>query len=194
MASIEGRADPERADAPPGFFPFLAGDRLYLREVRPADANETYYRWMNDPEVTRYLESRFYPNPVEGLREYVAARLGDRNNVFLAIVLKQGHRHIGNIKLGPIDWIHRTGDVGIVVGEKDCWGHGLATEAIRVLAHYASTTLGLRKLTASCYGDNQGSARAFLKAGFEQEGLRRGQFLSGGKPVDSILLGKLLGG
>ncbi len=168
---------------------FLEGDRIYLREVRLSDVGENYYQWMNDPEVTRYLEARFYPNPVERLREYVAGKLGDRNNVFLAIVLKESDRHIGNIKLGPINWIHRFADVGLLVGEKDCWGKGYATEAIRLVTHYAFNTLDLRRLTAGCYDANMGSAKAFLKAGWQQEGLRKGHFYCNGSYVDEILLG-----
>lgn len=170
---------------------FIAGERVHLREVRPSDVGEAYYAWMNDPEVTRYLESRFYPQSLEGLREFVAGKLGDRASVFLAIVLHDGDRHIGNIKLGPIDWIHRTGDVGLLIGEKDCWGKGYASEAISLVAGYAFGTLNLRKLTASCYGGNEGSARAFQRAGFEVEGVRRGQFYSDGEYVDQILLGRL---
>ncbi|MDC4205802.1 MAG: hypothetical protein MPW17_05915 [Candidatus Manganitrophus sp.] len=68
---------------------FLEGKRIYLREVRPSDVNERYYRWMNDPEITRFLESRFAPNAIENLRDYVAGKLGDRDNIFLAIVLKK---------------------------------------------------------------------------------------------------------
>lgn len=168
---------------------FIQGDRLYLREVRPSDVNSTYYRWMNDLEVTRYLESRFYPNSMEGLQKYVAEKLGDPNNVFLAILLKEGDRHIGNIKLGPINWIHRFADVGLLVGEKDCWGKGYATEAIRLMVDYAFGTLNLHRLTAGCYENNMGSARAFLKAGFSQDGIRKSHFYSEGRYVDDILLG-----
>lgn len=173
----------------PDFNRFLEGERIYLREVRPSDINEIYYRWMNDPEVTRYLETRFYPNSTEGLREYAAGKLGDRQNVFLAIVLKQGDRHIGNIKLGAINWIHRYADVGLMIGEKDCWGKGLATEAIRLVTEYAFKTLNLRRLTAGCYDANMGSAKAFLKAGWQQEGIRKSHFYSNGTYVDDILLG-----
>lgn len=170
---------------------FITGERVYLREVRPSDVGEAYYAWMNDPEVTRYLESRFYPQSLEGLREFVAGKLGDPASVFLAIVLHEGDRHIGNIKLGPIDWIHRTGDVGLLIGEKDCWGKGYATEAIALVTGYAFGALNLRKVTASCYGGNEGSARAFQRAGFEVEGVRREQFYSDGGYVDQILLGRV---
>jgi ribosomal-protein-alanine N-acetyltransferase len=170
---------------------FLQGERLYLREVRPSDVNENYYRWMNDPEVTQYLESRFYPNSMESLREYVAGKRGDRNNVFLAIILKDGDRHIGNIKLGPIDWIHRIGDIGILIGERDCWGKGYATEAIGLVVDYAFRVLNLHKLTAGCYDLNQGSAQAFQKVGFVIEGIRKQHYYCSGKYVDVIMMGIL---
>lgn len=168
---------------------FLEGKRIYLREVRPLDVNERYYRWMNDPEVTRFLESRFYPNSMDQLHDYVVGKLGDRDNIFLAIVLKEGDRHIGNIKLGPIQGIHRIADIGLLIGEKDCWGKGYATEAIQLVADYAFNVLNLHKLNAGCYGTNEGSARAFQKAGFVREGVRKEQFYSGGSYVDDILLG-----
>lgn len=170
---------------------FLEGERIYLREVRPSDVNENYYRWMNAPEVTKYLESRFHPNSLESLREYVAGKLGDRENVFLAIVLKDGDRHIGNIKLGPINWIHRFADIGILVGEQDCWGKGYASEAIRLIAVYAFRTLNLHKLTAGCYEENQGSVKAFLKIGFVIEGVRKDYFYSDGAYTDHVLLGMI---
>lgn len=168
---------------------FLEGKRIYLREVRPSDVNERYYRWMNDPEITRFLESRFAPNAIENLRDYVAGKLGDRDNIFLAIVLKEEDRHIGNIKLGPIQWIHRLADIGLLIGEKDYWGKGYATEAIQLVSDYAFNVLNLHKVAAGCYGPNEGSARAFQKAGFVVEGVRKEQFYTNGSYVDDILLG-----
>ena len=172
-------------------FPFLVGERLYLREVRPSDVNDAYYRWMNDPEVTQYLESRFAPNSMETLQEYVKNFLGDKDNIFLAIVLKENHKHIGNIKMGPINWFHRLADIGVMLGEKDSWGKGYASEAISLLAEHAFRTLNLHKLTAGCYESNQGSLKAFQKAGFEIEGIRKKHGFLNGEYVDSILLGKI---
>lgn len=168
---------------------FLSGDRIYLREVRPSDVNDDYYRWMNTPEITRFLESRFYPNPIETLQEYVRDALSDRQSVFLAIVLKHGDRHIGNVKLGPINWIHRVADIGILIGEQDCWGKGYATESIRLVVDYAFRVLNLHKVTAGCYADNEGSVKAFQKVGFVIEGVRKEHYFSNDKYVGHVLLG-----
>lgn len=168
---------------------FLESDRIYLRGVSPDDVNEKYYRWMNDSSVNKYLESRFYPHSLETLRDYVKGKLGDAENPFFAIILKEGDLHIGNIKLGPINTIHRFADIGIIIGEKDYWGKGYATEAIRLIVKYAFDTLNLHKVTAGFYEPNIQSMKAFIKAGFIQEGVRKNHCFYDGKYVDDIIMG-----
>ena len=168
---------------------FIDGERIYLREVRESDVNEHYYRWMNDNETTQYLESRFFPNSLSAILGFVRSFDGNVNNVFLAVIDKKNGQHIGNIKLGPIQWIHRTAEVGILLGEKEYWGKGFATEALKLLSNYAFNKLNLRKLTAGCYNLNKGSEALFLKAGFAVEGVRPQQFFFNGQYVDYVLLG-----
>jgi [ribosomal protein S5]-alanine N-acetyltransferase len=167
---------------------FIEGTRVFLRDVRLTDVTDRYYQWINDSEVNQYLETRFRPITMDGLRDFVAARLVDRDSVFLAIMVKDGERHIGNIKLGPINWVHRFADVALMIGDKECWGQGYATEAIGLVTEYALARLNLHKLTASCYASNQGSAKAFIKAGWEQECVRKRQFYSNGRYEDCIHL------
>lgn len=170
--------------------PVVRGQRLYLRELTIGDVADRYCGWMNDPEVTRFLESRFVPHTVDTLRAYVADVTSRPDVMPFAIVLN-GDRHIGNIKLGPIDPHHRCGDIGILIGERDAWGAGYASEAICLLVDYAFGSLGLHKVTAGCYENNGGAIRAFLRAGFVQEGLRHRQYFCEGRYVDAILLGKV---
>jgi len=170
---------------------FIQGDRIYLRGLCCSDANERYHRWMNDPAITQYLESRFVPHSIESLSSFIKQFQDDRNNIFLAIVTNNDDEHIGNIKLGPINWIHRSADIGIIIGEKSCWGKGYASEAITLLANFAFNSLNLHKLTAGCYETNQGSLKAFQKAGFQIEGVRKENNFSDGKYVDGVLLGKI---
>lgn len=167
----------------------LQGKRIYLRDIVPDDVNEAYCRWMNDPATNKFLESRFYPHSIGSLREYLVDKQADRLNVFFAIVFKDGDRHIGNIKLGPIDPHHHLADIGILIGEKDCWGKGYASEAISLVVGYAFDTLGLHKVTAGCYAPNKGAIRAFEKVGFVREGVRKAHCLFEGEYVDDILLG-----
>jgi len=179
------------ADKSIQYNPIVQSERLYLREVRPSDVNETYYRWMNDPEITRYLETRFIPQSIENIRDYVISMQGDADNCFFAILLREKDRHMGNIKLGPIRWTHRLGEISLIIGEKECWGKGYATEVIELIVQHAFETLNLHKVTAGCYSTNTGSIKAFQKAGFEIEGKRKDHFYDRGTYVDHILFGRI---
>jgi RimJ/RimL family protein N-acetyltransferase len=175
------------------FHHLLEGKRIYLRKVCSGDVSKVYCGWMNDPVVNKYLESRFRHHSLKTLKKDVRNIQSDKRNLFFAIILKDNNRHIGNIKLGPINKIHRFADIGILIGEKDCWGQGYAVEAIHLLVSYAFRKLNLHKVTAGCYAPNKGSIKAFKKVGFLQEGIRKLHCECGGKYVDDILLGLING-
>lgn len=168
---------------------FIEGERIYLREIRLSDANRNYCDWMNDSEINQYLESRFEKWSVSKLKRYISDIKRNPDNVFLAIVSRDGNKHIGNIKIGPINRRHKYADVGIIIGEKSFWGKGIATEAIKLVVDYAFNKLGLHKLTAGAYRCNIGSIRAFKRAGFSVEGVREKHCLCNGNYVDGVLLG-----
>lgn len=166
----------------------IQGERLYLRDVCSEDVSDRYVAWLADPEVTQYLETRHSPQTKESIIAYVRQFRGDPDNLFLAIILDGSEQHIGNIKLGPINWIHRFADVSLFLGEKSCWGKGYATEAIRILVRHAFDALKLNRLQATIYGANTGSIRAFLKVGFQEEGtLRKKRFTSGAYMDEKLL-------
>ena len=49
----------------------LTGPRIHLRGLGPSDVTDDYERWMNDPDVTRYTESRVQPWSRQDLEAYV---------------------------------------------------------------------------------------------------------------------------
>ena len=169
---------------------FITGNKIYLREVRQSDINQTYCQWLNDPEVNRYLETRFIPQSTESISQFVASKTGN-NEMLLAICCAKNDCHIGNIKLGPINWVHRYGDVSLFIGDKNYWGKGIASEAIELLTDFAFRVLNMHRLKADAYDKNIGSIRAFEKCGYVREGILRKQYYSDGKYVDTVLLGIL---
>ena len=163
--------------------------RLYFRPLTAADCSPQYLGWLTDQEVNRYLETRFAPQSIETIRAFVeGANARDGEHLF-GIFLRTGERHIGNIKVGPISRQHRLADISLFIGERGCWGQGYATEAIGAVSRYAFDSLQVRKLSAGMYAPNQGSYRAFLKAGYREEARRPGHYLLEGKPCDILELG-----
>jgi RimJ/RimL family protein N-acetyltransferase len=171
----------------------IEGERLYLRPVTLNDATETYVSWLNDEEIKQRLDSHYPVQTLDSVKDYIQKNSQDPKSLFLAIVLKDGDRHIGNIKLGPIDWHNKFSDLGIMIGDKDSWGKGYATEAERIISDYALDVLKLHKIICGSHADNPASLKAILRAGFHIEGIRKNQYLSkDGKNgyVDVILIAK----
>lgn len=163
--------------------------RLILRPLNSNDINATYLSWLNDPSVNAYLETRFLPQTLESLNSYWEEHRDDASNPWFAICLKEDERHIGNIKLGPINWIHRRADVSLFIGDSNCWGSGYATESISALTEWAFVVLDLQKLNAGIYADNIGSCRAFEKCGFELEAKLRSEVFINGQRSDVFRFG-----
>jgi [ribosomal protein S5]-alanine N-acetyltransferase len=170
----------------------IVGERLYLRSLVESDANECYLSWLLDPSVTQFLEIRFAsPVSLLQLREFVGKATESNDSLLLGIFLTADDRHIGNIKLGPVDWHHQAAEIGLLIGDRTQWGLGHASAAIRLVVQYAFQVLKLAKLTAGCYAENAGSMKAFINAGFAQEGRRLLQWQVGTQRQDGILLGMI---
>ena len=94
----------------------ILGERIYLRKLTSKDASLDYCRWLNDAEVNKYLETR--ETTIEDLKQYIKEKNASKNCLFVGIFLKKSDKHIGNIKLEPIDFDKKIATVGILVGEK----------------------------------------------------------------------------
>lgn len=174
----------------------LGSDNLRLVSFEEDSDLTPYHQWLHNPEVTKYLESRFKPPTFNDLRNFVRKCHKDPNCYLFKIMFRDidvssRSLHIGNIKLDYIDWIHKRGEIGIMIGEKWCWGKGCATHSIMLLVEYAFRELNLERLTAGCYAQNEGSKRAFLKAGFQIEGTYRKHIWCDGEYHDEVLMGLL---
>lgn len=173
--------------------PRWSTERIELFVLRPEHVGPGYVGWLVDREVNRFLESRFATHTEQSTRSFVQGCLDDPKALFLGIRSKVlGSRHVGNIKLAPIDARHGLAEIGILIGERSAWGRGIASDAIAALAEIALEQFSLRKLTAGCYASNVGSQKAFQRAGFEFEGERRKHFILDGRPEGLMLMARWL--
>jgi RimJ/RimL family protein N-acetyltransferase len=164
--------------------------KIFLRLLNPEDVGQYYVDWMNDPDVVRYLESRWHSYTLEDVKDYVR-RINDSPNDFLfGIFLTKTNQHIGNIKIGEINHTHRFGNVGIIIGEKKYWGKGFGTQSISLATKIAFQQLNLNSLTAGVYSSNDSSYRAFLNAGWEEVGRYKKYRFFEGEFIDQIIVQK----
>ncbi len=169
--------------------PFLVGEKLYLRLLEESDIGEEYLKWLNDYEVTRYLEAGKFPSTPQALHKYLEHFQNCKTDLVFAIIDRKTDQHIGNVTLNHINWIHGTADTGLMIGRKEFWGKGYAFEAWSLLMEYAFQRLGLRKIVAGAVADNIASIVTLEKLGFKVEGTLRREFFVDGEYYDAVRLG-----
>ena len=168
---------------------FLSGQRVYLRALEVADVNERYLGWLHDAEVARYLEVGRFPVSENDLTGWIETFSDPTKAMAFAIVDKATNLHIGNITLHSINWVHRTAEMGTMIGDKQFWGKGYATETRSLLIACAFERWGLRKLTVGNVEGNIGSISSNKGLGFKEEGRLREQVFIDGEYHDVIRLG-----
>lgn len=151
----------------------LIGRSAVLKPIGPEHVGPRYVAWMNDPQINRFLESRFVHHDLGAISRFVEQVARSANDFMFGIHLVDVGEHVGNIRLGPIDTMHQRASVGFLIGERSAQGRGVATEAVGLVAQFAFERLVLAKLTAGAYASNGGSLRVFQKSGWAREGLRR---------------------
>ncbi len=171
--------------------PFLVGARIYLRPVEPADVTDAYVDWLNDPGVTRFLQTGVTPTTKTAVRAYVKRAVQAPDTVMLAIVERGTDRHVGNVKLGPIHRIHRRADLGVMIGDKTRWGRGYGKEALSLALGYAFNRLNLRKVTLGVDAGHRSAVRLYRQLGFKVEGVQRQHWFRDGQYRDNVLMGLL---
>jgi RimJ/RimL family protein N-acetyltransferase len=167
----------------------ITAPRLTLATLEVEAASGPYLRWLSDPEVVRFLEVRHLVHSEASLRSYIADAIADPVTLLFGIFLRLGSRHVGNLKLGPIDRNNRRVEIGLMIGEADCRGMGLGQEAIAAATRYAFDGLDLHKVTAGVIELNVPSAKAFAAVGYVEEGRLTHNSLVEGRWVDEIRFG-----
>ncbi len=146
------------------------GQSTLLRLLTLDDVTDRYVAWLNDPQVNRYLETRFRAQTSETVREFVAGMVASSDSYLFGIIALDDRAHVGNLKIGPINRHHEFADVSYFIGDRSRWGKGLATDAIRLSVEVAFSRLKLHRVQAGVYEHNVGSCRALERAGFALEG------------------------
>ncbi|OUJ72755.1 GNAT family N-acetyltransferase [Hymenobacter crusticola] len=163
-------------------------ERLQLRSLRSTDIDEAFLTWFQDEELMRFYTNSRQTHTLESLLRNIQAGAATDTNYVFAIIDRETQAFIGTIKLGPINRDHLISDLVVLLGDRHFHGKGLAVEAIRLGNAIAFEEFGLRKLFGGMYATNVSSYKAYLRAGWVEEGRLLGHYLVDSQPIDRILI------
>lgn len=162
----------------------LESERLVFLPLSLKHLSQEYVDWLNDFEVNRYLESRQGYN--KKLLENFLKEQERKDILFWAIHTKEKNKHIGNIKIDPINLESNSGEYGILIGDKSSWGKGYAKEASSKIIQYCFCTLKLSKITLGVVSENKKAIKLYENLGFKRERIVKKFGVYDGKECDSI--------
>ena len=169
---------------------------IKLKELEPKDVTKKYHKWMNDYNVVKYTAQSEYKHTYTDILNFVKKKKKSKNEFLYGIYLIDKNKsicdHIGNIKLGPINFKNLTADISYFIGERKHWGKGLATQAISEIIKIAKSKFKLKKLQAGHWKKNLGSKKVLKRNNFKLEGILRSQIVVRNKRYDRYLYGLLI--
>ena len=167
--------------------PSLTGEKVFLRPLELSDA-ALCARWMADQEITQFLGKGRMPLPVHKEEEWIRMVSKDDHNAVFAICEKSNNTHIGNCGLHAMEFIDRICTAGILIGDKQKWGKGLGTEAMRLMCNHAFHEFNMRRVELSVFDFNERGIKSYLKLGFKEEGRMKERRYKSGRYADEILM------
>jgi len=170
------------------------GEHIRLVSEDPEVMAKAFSKWDRDSEYMRLLDS---DPPIlwseKKIKQWIEKDMdGDQNSEFIfPIRTLDDDNLIGFVGLFEVSWNNGDAWIGIGLGERNYWGNGYGTDAMRVILRYAFQELNLCRVTLGVFEYNKRAMRSYKKAGFSIEGRIRGEVLRQGRRWDTFIMGIL---
>ena len=165
----------------------LTGTGFTLRGWKPEDA-ASVQKNANNPHIADFLLDRFpAPYTLDDAMSWIA--LMQNQDPMLSFAIDIEGDAVGAVGLELRNDIYRKAPlIGYWLG-KDYWGHGIMTEAVKLVTAYAFANLDVVRLQAGILGNNPKSMRVLEKSGFTKEGILRNAIFKNGVVLDEHIYG-----
>jgi RimJ/RimL family protein N-acetyltransferase len=169
------------------------GSLVRLCNEPPDLMAKAYVKWDRDSEQHRLADS----DPAQlwsekKLKEFIE-KSAERKLVSFRFAI---HTLAEDILIGGVGfWVSSFANadamLGISIGEREYWGKGYGTDAMRLAVQYAFLELNLRRVTLGLHSYNERALKSYQKVGFKMEGRMRGEGIRDGVRFDSLWMGIL---
>lgn len=135
---------------------------VLLRKLKLSDRKH-FAKWWNDKDLRKLTSGRLGPISDKKIDKYFSAIINNKNDYHFMIILDR--KAIGHINLSKRknNWY----ETQIIIGEKEYWGRGYGTKAIKLLFNKAKR-LGISKIYLEVRPENLRAIRAYEKCGFRK--------------------------
>lgn len=170
------------------------GELVRLTMEEPDVRTKLDARWQRDSEFNRLADNEAHSMLSEKkIKEWLEKRIeqGFKPDRYpFSIRALTDDRLIGFVGLW-LNLIHSEAWVGIGIGEREYWGKGYGTDAMKLVVQYAFMELGLQRVSLGLHEYNARALKSYEKVGFWLEGCTRKDVLREGRRTDTLWMGIL---
>ena len=160
-----------------------------LRELRKEDILKIN-KWRNDSELINHLGAPFrYINLDVDYRWYDNYMQNQNTTIRCAIVEATDEDNIlGLVSLTNINFINRSAEFHIMIGDKKNRGKGIGYFATIEILNHAFNNMNLNRIELGVLESNTRALKLYEKVGFNREGVKCQSIYKNGKFVDMIMM------
>ena len=149
--------------------PTVTTERLVLRKLVPADADDMY-EYAQNPIVTRFLlwEPHVTKKFTQSYLKFIQTQYSACTFCDWAVTLADSGKMIGTCGFTSFDLENDGAELGYVISP-DYWGNGYATEALSRVLSFGFSVLGLNRMYVRILSGNEASERVARKCGMRHE-------------------------
>ena len=153
-----------------------------------------WYRWFNDPNVTRFVDHGIFPNTIEKQREFYCKFNENNDRIALLIKPKEKNYLVGVASLSSINHKKRQCDFAMVIGRQDPSNDSLyyAMEAKCLMTEHAFEKVGVERINSWQVMDLIKWQRWQIIFGYHIEGITRNHFRKGHRVYNGMMSSCLL--
>ena len=167
----------------------MIGDNIYLSPISVDDVEE-YAEMVNDIKVSVGLGYLSYTNIIDFESEKELLNSIKKEKIF-GVRLLENDELLGNVGFKSVGEIHRTAEMGIMLGNPKYQRKGYGMEAINLLLDYGFSFLNLRNISLNVFEYNEVAYNLYKKIGFKEAGRLRKAVEIMGKTYDVIIMDML---
>lgn len=160
---------------------FIFETKLFkIRETREKDT-EIWYKWFNNPEITKHLVRGEIPNTIEYQKKYRLEYLEGKSRILFSI-LSSSNKLIGTCSINILNPISsRRCEISMLIGEKHQNTGSLYLNINNWLINHSFNKLGMNSILATFMENNLVVKKTVEFLGFKKVGLQRQRFFKDGK-------------
>ena len=141
--------------------------RCYLRKLTTRDDLSRYLFWMSTPKNNPFILSARSNFELDELQQFIRACNSSKDVLLLGVFTNDKNLHIGNIKINDIDFINKSATLGILIGDGDFRGKGIAGEVIEATILNIWKELGIQVYNLGVDPNNIPALKLYKRLGFQ---------------------------